>query len=123
MQYTFTHKQYIEQHTQQEKDTNNTLFGRVWAVPRLCEFYPGICLRTEEKSTGRTKGLCLMSFRNVNCCPFPIKKFSVSHCDPNLLSFLLLSPFFMFLSIVFFMHFINGMHNLEVMSFCMFCLQ
>jgi len=21
----------------------------VWAVPRLCEFYPGICLTTEEK--------------------------------------------------------------------------
>jgi len=24
-------------------------FGRVWAVPRLCGFYPGICLTTEEK--------------------------------------------------------------------------
>ena len=41
VQYTFTHKQYIEQH-------NN--FGRVRAVPRLGELYPGICLTTEEKA-------------------------------------------------------------------------
>jgi len=34
-------KQYTEQH-------NN--FGRVRAVPRLGEFYPGICLTTEEKA-------------------------------------------------------------------------
>jgi hypothetical protein len=25
-------------------------FGRVWAVPRLCELYPGICLTNEEKA-------------------------------------------------------------------------
>jgi hypothetical protein len=37
---TIQNKQYIEQH-------NN--FGRVWAVPRLGELYPGICLTTEEK--------------------------------------------------------------------------
>ena len=24
----------------------------MWAVPRLCEFYPGICLTTEEKARG-----------------------------------------------------------------------
>ena len=24
--------------------------GRVWAVPSLCELYPGICLTTEEKA-------------------------------------------------------------------------
>jgi len=24
--------------------------GRVWAGPRLCELYPGICLTTEEKA-------------------------------------------------------------------------
>ena len=41
VQYTFTHKQYIEQHKN---------FGRVRAVPRLCELYPGICLTTEEKA-------------------------------------------------------------------------
>ena len=41
VQYTFTHKQYIEQ---------NKNFGKVRAVPRLCGFYPGICLKTEEKA-------------------------------------------------------------------------
>ena len=41
VQYTFTQKQYTEQH-------NN--FGGVRAVPRLGELYPGICLTTEEKS-------------------------------------------------------------------------
>jgi len=34
-------KPYIEQH-------NN--FGRVGAVPRFGELYPGICLTTEEKA-------------------------------------------------------------------------
>ena len=24
--------------------------GRVWAVPLVCELYPGICLTTEEKA-------------------------------------------------------------------------
>jgi hypothetical protein len=38
---TTQNKQYIEQH-------NN--FGRVLAVPRLGELYPGICLTTEEKT-------------------------------------------------------------------------
>jgi len=27
--------------------------GRVWAVPRLCEFHPGVCLTTEEKARGK----------------------------------------------------------------------
>jgi len=40
VQYTFTHKQYTEQHK----------LGRVRAVPRLGELYPGICLTTEEKA-------------------------------------------------------------------------
>jgi hypothetical protein len=31
-----------------QNNTNN--FGRVQAVPRLCELYPGICLTTEEKA-------------------------------------------------------------------------
>ena len=39
-QHTFTHKQYTEQYN----------FGRVRAVPRLYELYPGICLTTEEKA-------------------------------------------------------------------------
>ena len=40
-----------------QNNTNNnrttqitTKCGRVRAVPRLCEFYPGICLTTEEKA-------------------------------------------------------------------------
>ena len=37
---TIQNKQYVEQH-------NN--FGRVRAMPRLGELYPGICLTTEEK--------------------------------------------------------------------------
>ena len=39
-----------------QNDTKQTIhgttkknFGRVWAVPHLCGFYPGICLTTEEK--------------------------------------------------------------------------
>jgi len=42
VQYTFTHKQYTEQHN----------LGRVRAVPRLRVLYPGICLTTEEKARG-----------------------------------------------------------------------
>jgi len=42
VQYTFTRKQYIEQHKNK--------FGRVRAVPRLCGLYPGICLTTEGKA-------------------------------------------------------------------------
>jgi hypothetical protein len=49
-QYTFTHKQYIEQHKYQTNNTNNNCCGRVRAVFCLCEFYPGICLTTEEKA-------------------------------------------------------------------------
>jgi len=33
-----------------QNNTNTNQCGRVWAVPRLCEFYPGICLTTEEKA-------------------------------------------------------------------------
>jgi hypothetical protein len=40
VQYTFTHKQYTEQHK----------LGRVRAVPHLGELYPGICFTTEEKA-------------------------------------------------------------------------
>jgi hypothetical protein len=38
---TTQNKQYIEQHKN---------FRRVWAVPRLCGLYPGICHTTEEKA-------------------------------------------------------------------------
>jgi len=33
-----------------ENNTNNKEYGRVRTVPRHCEFYPGICLTTEEKA-------------------------------------------------------------------------
>jgi hypothetical protein len=33
-----------------QNNTNNNWLRRVWAVPRLCELYPGICLTTEEKA-------------------------------------------------------------------------
>jgi len=41
VQYTFTQKQYIEDH-------NN--FGTVRVVSRLCEFNPGIFLTSEGKA-------------------------------------------------------------------------
>jgi len=42
---TTQNKQYIEQ---------NKNFGRVRVMSRLCGLYPGICLKTEEKNTGKT---------------------------------------------------------------------
>jgi len=61
IQRTTQNKQYIEQH----KNTwNNTKvhrttqkLGRVQAVPRLCGFYLGICLTTEEKSTEKPQSV------------------------------------------------------------------
>ena len=41
-------QKYIEQHKKYIQQHNN--IGRVRAVPRLCGFYPGICLTTEEKA-------------------------------------------------------------------------
>jgi len=46
---TTQNKKYIEQ---------NKNFGRVRAVPRLCELYLGICLITEEKAR---KNLCTLN--------------------------------------------------------------
>jgi len=43
--HIYTYTQYTEQHN----------FGRVRAVPRLCEFYPGICLTTGEKARKNLK--------------------------------------------------------------------
>ena len=53
VQYTFTHKQYIEEdnrHKTISRTTRFTNLGRVRTVPRLCELYSGICLTTEEKA-------------------------------------------------------------------------
>jgi len=41
-------QKYIEQHKKIHRATQK--LGRVRAVPRLCGFYPGICLTTEEKA-------------------------------------------------------------------------
>jgi len=62
VQYTFTNNQYTEQHkanntqnnieqqkSKQYTELHKNYFGRVRAVPRLCELYPGISLTTEEK--------------------------------------------------------------------------
>ena len=35
------------------RTTQFTNLGRVRNVPRLCELYPGICLTTEGKDTGK----------------------------------------------------------------------
>jgi hypothetical protein len=45
-----------------QNNTNNK-FGRVLAVPSLCELYPGICLTTEEKAR---KNLSQGSQRDVS---------------------------------------------------------
>jgi hypothetical protein len=47
--YTFTHKQYTERH-KTNNIQNNTDFGRVRALPRLCGLNSDICLKTEEKA-------------------------------------------------------------------------
>jgi len=40
----------MEQHKTNNTQNNTKKSGRVRAVPRLCGFYPGICLTTEEKA-------------------------------------------------------------------------
>jgi len=50
VQNTFTHKQYTERHKTKKYIEQHKHFGRVRAVPRLGELYPGICLTTEEKA-------------------------------------------------------------------------
>ena len=50
VQFTYTHKQYTERHKTQTIHRTTQKLGRVRAVPRLCGFYPGICLTTEEKA-------------------------------------------------------------------------
>jgi uncharacterized integral membrane protein len=37
-------------YTQTVYRTTQLIWGRVWAMPCLCELYPGICLTTEEKA-------------------------------------------------------------------------
>jgi len=48
-----TTQKYIEQHKQIHRKTQQ--LGRVRAVPRLCGFYPDICLRTEGKARKKSQ--------------------------------------------------------------------
>ena len=50
VQYTFTHKQYIEQHNRHKEYIQQYNLERVRTVPGICVVYPGICLTTEEKA-------------------------------------------------------------------------
>jgi hypothetical protein len=52
VQYTFTHKEYIEQHNRQKQyiEQHNSLIRKSAYRARLCEVYTGICLTTEEKA-------------------------------------------------------------------------
>ena len=56
VQYTFTHKQYIEQHNRHKEYIQQYNLERVRTVPGICVVYPGICLTTEEKA-GKTLSL------------------------------------------------------------------
>jgi len=65
-------KQYVEQHKN---------FGRVWAVPRLCGFYPGFCPTTEEKAR---KNLSQGSRRVPAVCYAAYSGNSLPTCGENL---------------------------------------
>jgi hypothetical protein len=47
---THLHTNNTENNTNNNRTTQITTNVKVRAVPRLCEFYPGICLTTEEKA-------------------------------------------------------------------------
>jgi len=49
VQYTYTHTNNREKDTKQTIHITTQKLGRVWAMPRFCELYPGICLTVEEK--------------------------------------------------------------------------
>jgi len=48
-QYTI-HTNNTGNDTKQTVHGTTHKLGKVWAVPRLCGFYPGICLTSEEKA-------------------------------------------------------------------------
>jgi hypothetical protein len=66
-----------------QNNTNNK-FGRLLAVPSLCELYPGICLTTEEKARknlsqgsrrddgGRRNLFVVSEYSAVRPCPHQI---------------------------------------------------
>ena len=77
VQYTCAHKQYRKRH--KTNNTKNTKIhrttqkihratqqlGRLWAVHRLCGFYPGIGLTTEEKHGNTSVRLLNFCRRNL----------------------------------------------------------
>jgi hypothetical protein len=50
---THIHTNSTENDTKQTIHRTTQKLGRVRALPRLCGFYPIICLATEEKSTAK----------------------------------------------------------------------
>jgi hypothetical protein len=50
VQYTFTHKQYIEYTERNIRNSINKEEREVQAVPCSYKLYPDICLTTEEKA-------------------------------------------------------------------------
>jgi hypothetical protein len=51
VQYTFTHKQYIQQHNRHTKkyiEEHNSVIRKSVSLALLCKVYPAICLRTEK---------------------------------------------------------------------------
>ena len=50
MYSTHIHTNNTENDTKQTVHTTTQKLEKVRAVPRLCGFYPGICLTTEEKT-------------------------------------------------------------------------
>ena len=48
VQCTYTHN--TQNDTETNNTSNNTTIWKSGAVPRLCGFYPGICLKTEKKA-------------------------------------------------------------------------
>jgi len=63
IQYTFTHKQYIEQHNRHKQyieqhnqhkkyiEQHNSLIRKSADRARFCEVHPGICFTAEEKAS------------------------------------------------------------------------
>jgi len=69
--FQFTHNQYTERQNKQHITTQR--FGRVRAVPRLCGFYPGICLTTEDKA----RKILSQSSRRVSAGTIKIHKHKI----------------------------------------------
>jgi hypothetical protein len=78
VQYTCTHKQYRELHKTNNTQNNTKIhkttqkikkkkkkLGRVRSVPRLCGFYPGICLKKKKKARAVCRPKHVEQLRNT----------------------------------------------------------